>query len=45
MSREIAGAWIGIFVDCSVLGGLTASLVLVLFDQELGFLCLWPWQQ
>lgn len=45
MSREIAGTWIGMFGDCSVLRGFIARLVQVLWDQQLGLLCLWPWQQ
>lgn len=27
MSREIPGAWIGTFVDCSVLGGAHSQVV------------------
>lgn len=45
MSREIARTWTGTFVDCRVLGGLIGTLVQVLCDQQLGLLCLWPWQQ
>lgn len=45
MSREIARTWTGTFVDCRVLGGLIGTLVQVLWDQQLGLLCLWPRQQ
>lgn len=33
------------FGDCSVLRGVIARLVQALWDQQLGLLCLWPWQQ